>query len=572
MVKIGLDSSQFDKGIAGATSKSKGLGSAMKIAGKAVAVGAAAVTAAGAALLAMANKAGAAADEIDKMSIRTGISREQLQELRFAASQTGVSFSAIETASARITTTLRTNEKAFKGLGVATRGANGEMRRSDDIFNESIRALAAMDNEVERNILGQELFGRGFTEMIPLIDAGADGIDDYAARAHELGVVLNDDAIEANVAFMDSMDEIKSALQGAFQQTMTAILPLLQRFLDWVLANMPTIQAMIGGVMGFISEVVENVFAVFEKYLLPVMVSMYDWVQENFPAIRDAVVETFETIMQAISEKLIPVFESIVEWYQENLPDMEKQFSERFETIKNLIELFVDAVTWVWDKFGETFMKVIWETMKFIWHTVDDYLDIVYGVIDFFIGLFRGDWEAMTEALEQIWEGFWSIIRRVVETAWTLLRTAFGTLWNNIRDWFSGLATSAREWGAGMIQGFIDGILDMVEGVRKAASSVVSAASSIFSGGKAAPGPQAFEDGSTWTPHALGLNNVPYDGYKAILHKGERVMTAAENRTGGGDSTVVVQNMHVRNDSDIRSVARELYALQRREIRGGGFA
>lgn len=41
----------------------------------------------------------------------------------------------------------------------------------------------------------------------------------------------------------------------------------------------------------------------------------------------------------------------------------------------------------------------------------------------------------------------------------------------------------------------------------------------------------------TGTPHETGLDYVPYDGYHAILHKGERVQTALQARGGSGGSS-----------------------------------
>ena len=43
---------------------------------------------------------------------------------------------------------------------------------------------------------------------------------------------------------------------------------------------------------------------------------------------------------------------------------------------------------------------------------------------------------------------------------------------------------------------------------------------------------------TNFTPHASGLDYVPYNGYPAILHKGERIMTRWENEAymGGGYS------------------------------------
>lgn len=39
-------------------------------------------------------------------------------------------------------------------------------------------------------------------------------------------------------------------------------------------------------------------------------------------------------------------------------------------------------------------------------------------------------------------------------------------------------------------------------------------------------------------PLAAGMDYVPYDGFPAILHKGERVQTAVQARSGGGGISI----------------------------------
>jgi hypothetical protein len=72
--------------------------------------------------------------------------------------------------------------------------------------------------------------------------------------------------------------------------------------------------------------------------------------------------------------------------------------------------------------------------------------------------------------------------------------------------------------------------------------------------------------------HNGGLNYVPYNGYQASLHRGEMVLPRGEaqeyrkNKGRVGDGvTINVQNMHVRQESDIKKIAYELAKLIERK-------
>ncbi|SFJ44315.1 Phage-related minor tail protein [Paenibacillus sp. UNC496MF] len=127
-------------------------------------------------------------------------------------------------------------------------------------------------------------------------------------------------------------------------------------------------------------------------------------------------------------------------------------------------------------------------------------------------------------------------------------RDAVNSLWDGLKKGVSIVGNAVSEaWGAvksGVISG-INWVLGKVNSVIKSVNKVTSKLPKALGGGALQISTIPLiggdkPDGS----HRSGLDNVPFDGYRAELHKGERVLTKRENEHYGKQPPVEV-HVHV---------------------------
>lgn len=443
-----VDNDKANKSISDTEKKGQGLGTTLgKIGGIALKAGAVlgtAFVAGGAALMGIATKSAEATDRIDKMSQKIGISRQSFQEWDFILSQNGASVDGLQMglktlskAADEAAQGTKTYTETFDRLGISVKDGNGNLKSQEVLFNETVLALSKMENETERTALASQLLGKSATELSPMLNSGAESVENLRAKAHELGLVLDDDAVNSGVVFTDTMDQVKRSLGAAATSIGVTVMPMIQKGLDWVIVHMPEIKEITGKVFEFIGVSVSKTI---------------DWIG-----------------------KLI---EWAKQWYAENketLTAIYNAFSELFTTVWEMISAFIAVIMAIWNEYGEEIMMVlsaIWDTVKTIFEVA---FKLIVDIFRIFAALFRGDWAGLWEGIKKyfydVFDGIGKIFGKWVEyikAAFTLIGSIVGDIWAGIWDGIVNIAKNA-----------VNGVITTINGMVK---SIVSGVNAIISG------------------------------------------------------------------------------------------
>lgn len=174
-------------------------------------------------------------DTFDKMAQWTGLGTKALSELKYTAEQSGTS---IETVEASVRTLQKSLDDAANGSGDMVRSFQRigvsiqdlQAMKPEDQFKTVARALGGIEDASMKAALAQRLLGDAGTQLLPMFNAGKDGMDALIESANELGLVISEEDADACAALGDSIHNLK---QGFFGLARTILAQSVPALTDW---------------------------------------------------------------------------------------------------------------------------------------------------------------------------------------------------------------------------------------------------------------------------------------------------------------------------------------------------
>lgn len=230
---------QFPDGAAKAAEALNGINAGAALAVTGLGLLAAAIVKVEKQLISMTKESAAYADNILTLSLTTGQTTDQLQEFSYASELIDVSLDTLQGSLTKLTNNMQDTangtgnaQAAFQQLGVSVTDADGHLRSANDVFYDAIDALGDVTNATERDALAMDIFGRSAQDLNPLIVQGADTLREYAQEAHDMGYVLDNDALAALGAVDDAYQRLQKTQEGVKNQLAEQFSPYLTEFYE----------------------------------------------------------------------------------------------------------------------------------------------------------------------------------------------------------------------------------------------------------------------------------------------------------------------------------------------------
>jgi len=519
------------------------------------------------------------ADGIDKGSKRLGISRQAYQQWDHALRQSGAGINDLSRGLMNMQTAIKAAdvlhvpfadaEDAVDGLADKTVGLSGDVYEAlrdldmlgdlsegkfgsaEELMNSVLLKLADFEGSTEdRGILARKLFGRGGNNLNALLDEGAEGVKDLLSEAEDLGLIMTDEEINNAVAYGDAVANLKAELDAIKQAFVADIIPNLTS----AVTNLTEFLAILNprnretGLQKTLEDIDKKALDAGNRLddtgtkaelMIEKLASMGDyWTldeqgKKTWNALAKEFVETYPQFAEYIdleNNKILgntkEIEKNIDAWVRrEKQALLDNAFAEKraavAERAEKAIEKGAEAMSKQIDADMERLgaIEKVNELMKDAGSDKRLGKDANYQqAIDFINANTKAGSDLELETVTAISE--WGKLEEEAEN----LRKKAAELQEEADNAQAELEKNQQALVQYMAKGQTetDSTKEKVEELTKALLAVpqkIPISFPLFS--------------NMFRPHAIGSDYIPYDNYPALLHRGERILTATEARQEG---------------------------------------
>lgn len=402
-------------------------------------------------------------DTISEYSVqfaKVGIDADQMFQIMQAGADSGAwnldkVGDAIKEMSIRVVDGSDTTAAGFQAIGMDADimaqkfAAGGET--AQQAFQETIQALADMEDPVQQNIAGVNLFGTMWEDLGPEVVTQLASITDEAYSAGD----------ELQKMQEVKYDNLGDALKGLGRQLEVELLPLaneLTSFLTDILQEVnfdglaegiaeafSAVQAVVGPLLSPVMDLVSQLFSgdVFSQlgsvlaglsgplqsltqYLQPIIGAFLQMAQNVFPvfvAVGQTVAGAISQIFQALSPLMAPLQQLAMSIF----PAISAVLGAVGQAFINLVNVVIPPITGL---------------ISFLMPAFQGLLTILQNVINFITNIFTANWSAawqnVTNIFGTIWGGIVGLVKGPINAVIGIINSAIGAINSisvTIPDW-----------------------------------------------------------------------------------------------------------------------------------------
>lgn len=228
--------------------------------------------------------------------------------------------------------------------------------------------------------------------------------------------------------------------------------------------------------------------------------NLWTWIATELPLIIEDIIQWFAQLPSRIWEWLTGVVTNVINWGVE-------MYNNAVLAASNFVNGAIEWISQLPSRIWAWLISTVSNVISWGANMVSQARSVATNFVNSFISF-------ITSLPSKVWGIIQQIPSKVSAIGSQLYnagRNIFQSLWNGIKSIGDSILGWVSDF-AGKISSFVSGIIDGFKNIVSGANDAKSAAKSV--------------DGK----HANGLDYVPYNGYVAELHEGERVLTKQQNR------------------------------------------